>query len=170
MTQPPFVPYAVRLPTTRDGDHLRVLSILHYVWGGLILLFSCFTIFYIVIGVVILSGGVKFPPPTTGPAGGPEPSPELFGWMFAGFGGCGLVLGSTLGILTIISGRRMAARRSRTFSLVMAGINCLSVPLGTTLGVFTIVVLMRDSVKAMYAEAAAVRSPAAWPPPPPPGG
>ncbi len=168
MTDPNSIPYAA-IPPSRDADHLRTLAILHYVWGGLILLFSCFTIIYIVLGVMVLSGAIKFPP-TTGPAGGPQPSPELFGWMFAGFGGCGLVLGSTLGILTIVSGRRMGQRRSRTFSIVIASINCLSVPLGTTLGVFTLVVLLRDSVKAMYAEAAAVRSPAAWPPPPPPGG
>jgi hypothetical protein len=34
----------------------------------------------------------------------------------------------------------------------MACVACLSVPLGTVLGVFTIIVLMRPSVKALFAE------------------
>ncbi len=167
MTEPSFVPYAAAVPSSKDADHLRVLSILHYVWGGLVLLFSCFTIVYIVLGALMLSGKFTFP---TAP-GQPAPPPQL-GYMLAGMGGCGLVLGTTLGILTIVSGRRMAQRRSRTLSIVVASITCLSVPLGTTLGVFTLVVLLRDSVKAMYAAAAAspaVSWPTASPPPPPVG-
>ena len=156
MTEPiPFVPYAPALPASRDADHLRVLSICHYVWGGLVLLFSSFGIIYVVMGVMMAHGQFNFPPPPGRPA--PPPMPANVGYMFAGFGGCFVVVGWTLGILAIVSGRHMAQRRSRVFSIVIASIGCLSIPLGTTLGVFTIVVLMRDSVKALYA---------ATPPPP----
>ena len=150
VTEPHFAPYAFPIPTTKDADHLRVLSILHYVWGGLVLLFSCLAIIYVVLGVLILTGRFTFP---TSP-GQPPPPSQVMGWMFAGLGGCGLTLGTAVGTLTIVSARRLAERRSRTFSIVMAAVSCLSVPLGTTLGLFTIVVLMRPSVKAMYAEAA----------------
>ena len=155
MTDPgSFIPYATPLPTTRDADHLRVLSILHYVWGGLILLFSCFSIIYVVMGAMMVAGAFRFPPPgpTTAPAAS-QPSPAFLGYIFAGMGGCGLCVGWALGIATIVSGRRMMRRRSRVFSIVVASIGCLSFPLGTTLGVFTIVILMRDSVKALYATA-----------------
>ncbi len=70
--------------------------------------------------------------------------------MFIGIGSCGVTWGWVTGILTIISGRRIAKQRSRVFSLVMAGVNCLSIPIGTTLGVFTFIVLLRPSVQAMY--------------------
>jgi hypothetical protein len=56
----------------------------------------------------------------------------------------------TSGILNLISGLCLRARKGRTFSLVVAGINCLHIPLGTVLGVFTIVVLIRDSVRELY--------------------
>lgn len=54
------------------------------------------------------------------------------------------------GLLNVISGVCLRARKHRTFSLVVAGINCLHLPLGTVLGVFTIVVLLRDSVRELY--------------------
>jgi hypothetical protein len=39
----------------------------------------------------------------------------------------------------------------------VAGINCLWVPLGTALGVCTFIVLLRESVNKLYAEADAAR-------------
>jgi len=42
-------------------------------------------------------------------------------------------------------------RVSYTFCLVVAGIECILMPFGTVLAVFTIVVLMKDSVKALFA-------------------
>ena len=149
MTEPSFLPYAVGLPNPRDADHLRVLSICHYVWGGLVLLFSSFGIIYVVMGVLMANGQFTFPASPGRPP--PPPMPPAMGYFFAGFGACFMVFGWTLGILAIVSGRRMTQHRSRVFSIVIASIGCLSVPLGTTLGVFTIVVLMRDSVKALYA-------------------
>jgi hypothetical protein len=60
-----------------------------------------------------------------------------------------------VGGLNIYSGRSIANRKRRVFSLVVAGIDCLvmcPIPLPLALGVFTIVVLMRDSVKRLYGE------------------
>lgn len=54
------------------------------------------------------------------------------------------------GILNLISGFCLLARKGRTFSLVVAGVNCLHIPAGTVLGVFTIIVLLRDSVRELY--------------------
>jgi hypothetical protein len=72
------------------------------------------------------------------------------GYFFIGMGSTLVALGWTLGILTILSGRWMAKRRRRIFSLVIAGINCASFPFGTVLGVFTFIILLRPSVKQMY--------------------
>jgi hypothetical protein len=76
--------------------------------------------------------------------------PQFFGYLFIGLGSCAVLLGWTVGALTIFAGRCIATHRRRVFSLVMAGINCASFPLGTLLGVFTFVVLLRPSVKELY--------------------
>jgi len=55
------------------------------------------------------------------------------------------------GVLNLISALCLRARKGRTFSLVVAAINCLHIPLGTVLGIFTILVLIRDSVRELYA-------------------
>jgi hypothetical protein len=123
-----------------------VLTVLHYVWGGLSIAFSSIFIIHIVLGVLIVNGKMGFPQ-------SPEPnqpSPLLFGFLFIAMGSCAVIFGWALGIVTIISGRKMAARKSRIFSIVVGGVNCISFPLGTALGVFTIIVLSRSSVKMLY--------------------
>lgn len=146
----------------RDGEHLKLLSLFHYIYGGLTMAVSCIFIVYIVIGVFALSNPQAFnrptPPPvagtTTRPATAAPPPPVrpdlMFGWVFIGIGSVALLLGWTTGILSIVSGRSIKRRRRHMFSLVIAGICCLNMPLGTALGVFTFIVLLRESVKAQY--------------------
>jgi hypothetical protein len=76
--------------------------------------------------------------------------PPQMGYMFVCMGSGGLFMGWLVGILTIVSGRAIAQRKWRMFSLVIAGVNCASFPLGTLLGVFTFIVLLRNSVRALY--------------------
>ena len=56
------------------------------------------------------------------------------------------------GLLNLLSGIFLRARKHRIFSIVVAYINCLYMPLGTILGVFTILVLARDTVREAYDE------------------
>jgi hypothetical protein len=125
-----------------DEGHLKALAICHYVWGGLAMLFSCMFIVHIVMGVLMLSGKI----PVNTAQGAPFP----MGYFFVCIGTGGIVLGWAVGILNIVSGRAIARRRRRMFSLVMAGVNCASFPIGTLLGVFTFIVLLRSSVRALY--------------------
>jgi len=127
----------------RDNDHLRLLSIFHYIWGVIIILLSCFAIFYIVIGAIFL-----FAPEMMG--GAQDRPPPFFGAMIMFFGVFALLIGWTTGILTVISGWKISQRRARVFSLVIAGISLLSVPLGPVLGIFTLIVLCRESVARQY--------------------
>lgn len=148
------LPYMHALPADPwavDRGHLKALAICHYVAGGLEILFSSFFILHIVIGLFFLNEPGAFAPPPGSPAAAQaQPPPEAFGWLFIGMGTCLVLLGWTAGILTIVSGRGIARRRWRMFSLVMAGVNCLWVPFGTALGVFTFIVLLRASVTALY--------------------
>jgi hypothetical protein len=138
-------------PTDRaivDQEHLRILSIVHYVLGGLHVALSCVLIFHFVLGLVM-----ALAPHAFGHGPGQAP-PTYIGLLMSAFAGCFMLLGWLFGGLTIYSGVCIHKRKHRTFSLVMAGINCLSVPFGTALGVFTIIVLTRESVRSQYAQAA----------------
>jgi hypothetical protein len=153
-TQP--VPYQGWPPhayqPVRDAEHLKILSICHYVWGAISTVFSMCGLMYVFMGLAFTNDPSFFNNTNSGSgAGGAnQPPPEWFGYMMVGMGTVVVLLGSLVGGLTIYSGRCIARRRNRTFSMAMAGVNCLSMPVGTVLGVFTFMVLTRDSVRALY--------------------
>ena len=128
---------------SEDLTHLKILSICHYVSGGLSMLAGTIPVIHVVLGIVMLAGG--FPPANNG-----EEVPVFVGIIFVVAGLLGIVIGWTLGILEVMVGRYLAAQRRRTFCFVMAIIQCLWFPIGTVLGVFTIIVLNRPSVRAMF--------------------
>ena len=125
----------------QDVEHLKILSILYYVWGGLTACLSCFGVFYVVFGLVAVIAG------TQQNQGGP---PAFVGGIFMFIGVVFVLLGATVGGLTIWAGRCLAQRKRYMLCFVMACISCLSVPLGTALGVFAIIVLQRPAVKGMF--------------------
>lgn len=158
--QPTPLPYAsYDVQRQSDDGQLNVLRILHYVWGGLSALLSCLFLIHIGMGVAMLSGAFD---DTGGPPGSPPP-PRWVGWLFIGMGGTFLLIGWATAVANILSGRAIGRRKWRVFSIVVAAINCLAMPLGTALGVFTLVVLLRESVTAQYAEAAAAERSASSP-------
>src|SRR5437667_4730791 len=60
---------------TQDEDQLRLLSIFHYVVGGLAGLFALFPIFHLIFGLFFILAPNKF-------AGKGEPPPAFIGWFF----------------------------------------------------------------------------------------
>ena len=125
-----------------DQSQLDLLSIFHYVVGGLTALFSCMFLMHIGMGVAMLSGAFD----------GKNPPPPFFAWIFILIPGVMLVIGWALATAIILAGRRLKRRTGRLFCLVVAGLECFLMPFGTVLGVFTILVLMRDSVKRLFGE------------------
>ena len=128
----------------RDADHLRLLSLFHYIYGGIVIAMSSIAIIHLVLGVVMIVNPRAF-----AASRGQVPD-RMLGWMFAVMGGAVIVIGWTIGLLTILSGRWIKQRRHRLFSMVLAGVNCMWVPLGTVLGVTTLMVLLRESVRPLY--------------------
>jgi hypothetical protein len=145
MSEPTNLPYAFASSTAADDGHLKTIAICHFVWGGLVMLFSSVFIIHIVLGALIVSGRMPLPASPTAPG-----MPPQFGYLFLFMGSAAVLIGWSVGILTILSGRAIIRRKWRIFSFVMAGVNCASVPFGTVLGVFTFVVLLRPSVRAQY--------------------
>jgi len=128
----------------QDEEHLKLLSIFHYVVGGIAGFFACIPIVHFIIGVVMLVAGVAGTPDD-------ERLPFLIvGFVFTFVAGLAILCGWTLAICMIIAGKRLGRRRSYTFCFVIACISCLFMPYGTVLGVFTIIVLMRPTVKELF--------------------
>ena len=102
--------------------------------------FSCIPLVHLFVGLALIFGQI----------GGEDPAADLIGLLFVVIAGVIILTGWTFAVLILLSGRNLARRRRHTFCLVIAAVECLFMPFGTVLGVFTIVVLMRDSVKALF--------------------
>jgi len=130
----------------QDAEHLRLLSIFHYVVAGLAALFSLFPLLYTTIGAIFI-----FAARHGTPKPGEELPPEFLGWIFAIVGLLLFLLGIAMAICILIAGRCLSRNKHYTFALVMACIECLFIPFGTILGIFTIIALLREPVKELFA-------------------
>jgi hypothetical protein len=127
-----------------DADQLNLLVIFHFIGAGLALLGILFLLAHFAIFHAVFANPKMWENQKQGPP--PAEFFAIFRWFY-------LVMGIWFlasGVLNVISGVCLRARKHRTFSTVVAGINCVHMPLGTVLGVFTIIVLMRDSVRELY--------------------
>lgn len=135
-----------------DAQHLRYLSIGHYIAAAITALFACFPLIHFSIGLALLL--------TPSDLVGGEPFPQRWvGVIFALIGGAAVLFGWAVAALIFIAGRSLAARKRYIFCFVVAGLCCAGFPLGTVLGVFTILVLTRPTVKAMFQQQAALGVP-----------
>lgn len=128
---------------TQDEEHLRLLSIFHFVVAGITALLSLLPIFHLVLGLAVLTGEFDIPENRILPA-------ELIGWLFVVVGASLILSGLILAVLIAYAGRALRRHEHYTFCLVVAALSCMVIPFGTVLGVFTIIVLMRESVKQLF--------------------
>ena len=93
-----------------DENHLNLLSIFHYVVGGIGILFGLFPIFHLIIGVLMLTGNL----------GGTENEgpPMIFGLMFILIPIIFMLCAWSSSICLIIAGRCLKQRKKYTFCLV----------------------------------------------------
>jgi hypothetical protein len=129
----------------QDAEHLRLLSIFHYIVAGLAAFFSFFPLLYTTVGAIFI-----FVARHGTPKPGEELPPEFIGWIFAVIGSLLFLLGIAIAICILIVGRSLAKHTCYWFAFVVACIECLFIPFGTILGVFTIIVLSRESVKELF--------------------
>ena len=131
------------MPKNEDQQYLDILSIFHYVVGGILYVFGLFPTFHLIMGVIFAVGGIT--------QGGEDALfMGLMGIFFVLFSLVFMFSAWTLATLVIFSGRNLARRTRYKFCLVMAGVVCIFMPFGTVLGVFTIIVLCRPSVKQLF--------------------
>lgn len=126
----------------QDGEHLRLLSIVYYVLAGVIGLLVCFPLVYLAIGAGLLLKAL---------GAGPDGASGFVGIFFVVMAGTCVVCGGVLALCLFVAGRSLAARRRYVYCFVIGVVSCFFVPVGTVLGIFTILVLMRPSVKELFA-------------------
>ena len=127
-----------------DADHLKLLSVFHFVAVGLavlglLFLLAHYTMFHAFFSNPKIWQNQKQPPI-------PVEFFAIIKWFY-------LIMGTWFvasAVLNLFSGLFIRSRKHRTFSMIVGGVNCLHVPVGTALGVFTMVVLIRDSVRELY--------------------
>jgi hypothetical protein len=130
-----------------DDEHLRLLSVFHYVVASLAALFALIPVIHLVMGLLMVTGRFG--------ASGSGAGEELwFGWFFVIFATVWIVCGMSFAACLAFAGKFLRERRRYSYCLVVAGVACMFTPFGTVLGVFTILVLMRPSVKASFGSAA----------------
>ena len=128
----------------RDAEHLKLLSIFHFILAAL----GLFGIAFLALHLVLMSAIFTNPEMWKNNKSGPPP--EIFLKLMLGGYAFGAVVILTGGVLNLLSGLFILKRRRRMFSIIVGGLNCLHVPFGTLLGVFTILILSRDSVRKIY--------------------
>jgi hypothetical protein len=133
-------------PRNDDEEQLKLLSIFHYVVGGIMAFMALLPLIYLVVGVIFAAAPAAFSDSRSG-----SQPPAFVGWILIAVGGMLFLLGEALATCVLLAGRFMAQRRRYTFVFVVSCVECLFMPFGTVLGVFTILVLSRESVKAQFA-------------------
>jgi hypothetical protein len=130
-----------------NKEHLNLLSIFYFVFGGLSLLGAFILLIYtIIIGVVFSNNTVQ-------DAINKEPDAKVVGTVFSILSVVFLIifiLVLAVGILQIVAGFRIRQKRNRVFNIVIGILALPSFPLGTALGIFTIIVLSRPAVIEMF--------------------
>jgi|694.fasta_scaffold32320_5 hypothetical protein len=116
-----------------DESHLHLLSVFHFVMGGLYAL----GIGFVALHFFIMRMMMKMPP-------------EVVNTMTVFYIVATLII-AALATGNILAGIWLKKRVQHSLTIVVAAINCASFPLGTALGVFTIIVLQRPTVKMTYA-------------------
>lgn len=133
----------------QDLEHLRLLSIFHYVVAGLTALFACIPLVHLTIGLVMLFAPGAFEHGRGGGANDPAVL-RLVGTIFTCVATALILAGWSLAVCVFQAGRFLRARRHYMFCLVIAALLCMITPFGTVLGVFTIIVLVRPSVRLLF--------------------
>ncbi len=132
-----------------DLDHLKLLSIFHYVCAGLTMVASLFPVLYMALGLVILISP-EFAQEMEGDVEQAQTLAVVFVLVAAVF----LFLGVAVALCLFLAGRFLARQTHYVFCMVIGALECLSFPFGTILGIFTLVVLSRESVKQLFGRGA----------------
>lgn len=152
INQPPPMPAHQINP--EDESHLHLLSVFHFVMGGLYTLGIGFIAlhFFFMRMIMMMPQTPRTSTPVGIPTTPPPPvvPPEIMSLMLVFYILAALIIVS-LATGNILAGVWLRRRVQHNLTFVIAAINCAFFPFGSMLGVFTIIVLQRPTVKMTYA-------------------
>ncbi len=124
-------------------DKFTVLSVFHFLIGGVSLLMSFVPVIYLIIGfiLVIAPGGLE--------AGNSEEQ-TVTGWFFILGATLIIIVGLCIAAATIFAGVQMNRLRNYNFCFAVAVLECLFFPFGTILGVITLIMLSKAESKQAF--------------------
>ncbi len=137
-----------------DQEQLRLLPVFYWVLGGFDIFVGLYGLIYVGMGAIFAA--IPFQPGSSGS----DAPPAFIGWLFVAIGLTFMAGFGVSAAMKILVGLWIRRRTHHTACLVIAGITCLSMPFGTIAGVATFLVLLRPSVTALFAGAAAPAVPA----------
>jgi hypothetical protein len=149
LSQPPPMP--VRQINLEDESHLHLLSVFHFVMGGLYTLGIGFVALHFLFMRMIMLMPQPAPAPSFPAAPSPPVTPADMMPILIGFYIVIALVIAALATGNILAGVWIRKRIRHSLTFVVAAINCAVFPFGTVLGVFTIIVLSRVTVKMSYA-------------------
>jgi hypothetical protein len=134
----------------RRREHLRLLAIFHFVYAGLVVLGTVVPVIW------LMAASLWWPELAAEAQREGEGVPVMAtGALAMGLAIFGILLGWIWAACLIAAGRSIMQARRYTFCLVVAGVSCVGIPLGTLLGVTTLVILNREDIRQLFADAAA---------------
>jgi hypothetical protein len=118
-------------------NYLDILSVFHYVNGGLAMILALAALGFLGIG---LGGATDW-----GDRWQPEAGCSIIAIMILI-----LILVGGYAVLNLLTGRAIQTRRGYVLCLLTSAVNCLNMPIGTLLGVFTLVLLADPEVRPLF--------------------
>ncbi|MBV8173281.1 MAG: hypothetical protein JO077_17395 [Verrucomicrobia bacterium] len=131
----------------KDVEHLKLLGIFHYIWGGLSLVGALFIgAYFLVIGFVLMNN------PSSSASSEDSGSASVAGGILIGVGVVLFLIFIVYGVLTLMAGGKYRKHQGGywfCFTLAIVTLILGGIP-GIVLGIFSLVVLGRESVKALF--------------------
>ena len=122
----------MQVNVTRQNDHLRLVSILHYLGGALALCIALYVGFWVLVSPQIRPHLASFGDPTG----------------IAAFGVVALAV--TLCAAPLLSGFLISNQRLRIFSILASLLFLPFFPIGTLIGIYSVWVLAAPMTKIVY--------------------
>ncbi|HEY4156705.1 MAG TPA: hypothetical protein VGM29_01365 [Polyangiaceae bacterium] len=129
----------------KDDQDLKVLSILHFVYAGIIAFTGILLVAYLVIAAALVASTSSAAKPSAGEA-------AVVGTVFIVIFGSLILLLWVKAALLVYSGLSLRKLERKLLSQIVAVLACINLPFGTALGVYTLVVLSRPSISWRYAK------------------
>lgn len=113
----------------RDEEHLRLLKIGHYIFGGINAVFSLFPLIHFGLGFMMFLTPEQWCSPSRQSC-----PPPFIGILFMVLGGLFILIGLAFSTMMILNGRFMGQKRHWLTCLIFSAIECILFPYGTILG------------------------------------